>query len=204
MRPDVLRRSRFPCHHRAGLWRGRSGRQGRAFGPRFTCQWRRSPDCPPGRAMLRPGRGRGGLGKGPSGGQARPVQIRRYSRDSYRRGRTTRVDRRVERDRAGRGGADDPDRGVAIARARAYARAKAIVPRPGRSHWDLGDCHSARGFAGRPIPSKHDHALRRHGPSRGSPRTLITGLSLGQAERLSRRWRRAVASQISGELMRRA
>jgi hypothetical protein len=48
-----------PATTGAGLWRGRSGRQGRAFGPGFACQRRRSPDCPPARAMLRPCRGKG-------------------------------------------------------------------------------------------------------------------------------------------------
>ena len=33
MRPALLRRSRLPSHDRAALWRGRAGRQGRAFGP---------------------------------------------------------------------------------------------------------------------------------------------------------------------------
>jgi hypothetical protein len=36
MRSAPDHRSRLPCHDWAQLWRGRTGRQGRAFGPRFA------------------------------------------------------------------------------------------------------------------------------------------------------------------------
>ncbi len=38
----------------------------------------------------------------------------------------------------------------------------------------LGDCDSAPRFAGRPIPSKHNHVLRGHGPFRGTAEASVT------------------------------
>ena len=52
-------------------------------------------------------------------------------------------------------------------------------------------------FAGPPIPSNHDHVLRRHRPYQGSPRPRSPAVSLGQAKRSSRRYRRSRCSSSS-------
>ena len=53
----------------------------------------------------------------------------------------------------------------------------------------FGRLRQRASFAGRPIPRKHNHVLRGHGPYRGTAATSITRLLLGQAKRSSRpRW----------------
>lgn len=49
------------------------------------------------------------------------------------------------------------------------------------AHVRMGRLRQRARFAGRPIPSKHNHVLRGHGPFRGTAETSVTRLSLGVA-----------------------
>ena len=80
--------------------------------------------------------------------------------------------------------ADDSSRGKGIARPE--------QPREPKQSWRAQSAHAwmsalrqrAR-FAGRPIPSKHNHVLHGHGACRGAAATSITRPSLGQATVIS-------------------
>ena len=57
-------------------------------------------------------------------------------------------------------------------------RAEPVVPRPGPARLGCGRLRQRPELAGRPTPSTHDHALRRHGPYRGWPRPRSPGCRL--------------------------
>ena len=60
--------------------------------------------------------------------------------------------------------------------------------------WAIRGQH--REFAGPPIPSKHDHVLRRHGPHRGSPRPRTLGCRLARRSESSHRYRQTRCAQL--------